>query len=120
MNIQPNELGEMNPPFYLTASSDSRQAGFSRTFAARRLTASSLRRCTSGVPGQLPVLSVLLVLDGGVGCGGWLRGSSALAPPAPGKPKQMAGIFFFKKNEQMKTYWSICLKISGVEVSFNS
>lgn len=40
------------------------------TFAARRLTASSLRRCISGVPGQLLVLSVLVALEGGVGCGG--------------------------------------------------
>lgn len=53
------------------------------TFAARRLTASSLRRCISGVPGQLLVLSVLVALEGGVGCGGWLRGSSVLGPPPP-------------------------------------
>lgn len=53
------------------------------TFAARRLTASSLRRCISGVPGQLLVLSVLAALEGGVGCGGWVSRSSVLDPSPP-------------------------------------
>lgn len=98
MDVQLNELREMNPCFHFAASTDTRQEGFGRTFAARRLTASSLRRCTSGVPGQLPVRSVLLALDGGVGCGGWLRGSSAVAPPAPGQAKQVKKKQLVKEN----------------------
>lgn len=60
-------------------------SGLCCTLAARRRTASSLRRCISGVPGQLLVLSVLAALEGGVGCDGWVSGSSEFDPPPPGR-----------------------------------
>lgn len=52
------------------------------TLEARRLTASSRCRWISGVLGQLLDCKVLLLLDGGVACGGWLRGNSELWIPA--------------------------------------
>lgn len=50
------------------------------TLAASRFTASSLFRRSSGVLGQLLDCRVLVLLDGGVTCGGWLRGNSEPPP----------------------------------------
>ncbi len=83
------------------------------TLAARRLTASSRRRCSSGVLGQLLDRRVLVALSGGVGWGGWLRGGSELgSPPAhvtdeyPHEHKYLQLLRFYRDESNINTQTS--------------